>query len=182
MVASLDRALPAGAIVLEEAVTNRPAVARQLNREPGRYFQAGAPALGWAIGAAVGVKLANLDRPVVAVCGDGSFNFGVPSAALWTAQRAGAPFVSVILNNRSYYASRRPVLGLYPEGAAASAGDFPETELSPAIDYALLARACGGDGRAVDSPAELGDALGWALEEAAGGRCVVLDARLPRPA
>jgi acetolactate synthase-1/2/3 large subunit len=181
MLAALDRALPEDALLVEEAVTNRPAAARQVNRGPGGYFQTGAPALGWAIGAAVGIKLARPALPVVVVCGDGSFNFGVPNAALWTAHRAGAPFVAVILNNRSYYASKRPVVSLYPEGAAAAAGDFPETELSPAIDYTLLARACGGDGRAVEAPADLGDALRWALGEADHGSCIVLDARLPMP-
>lgn len=180
MLGALDRALPEDALLIEEAVTNRPAVARQVIRGPGRYFQTGAPALGWAIGAAVGIKLARPALPVVVVCGDGSFNFGVPNAALWTAHRAGAPFVTVILNNGSYYASKRPVLSLYPGGAAAAAGDFPETELSPTIDYTLLARACGGDGRAVEAPADLGDALRWALGEADHGRCIVLDARLPR--
>jgi acetolactate synthase-1/2/3 large subunit len=179
--AALDRALPEQAVVVEEAVTARPAAIRQLGRAPGRYLQTGAPALGWAIGAAVGVKLARPEAPVVVVCGDGSFNFGVPTAALWSAHRAGAPFVTVVLNNRSYYASRRPVLNLYPGGAAATAGDFPETELAPATDYALLARACGGDGRVVDRPADLGDALAWALEQAGQGRCAVLDAQLPRP-
>ncbi|HKA09333.1 MAG TPA: thiamine pyrophosphate-requiring protein [Candidatus Dormibacteraeota bacterium] len=181
MLAALDRALPEDALLVEEAVTNRPAAARQVHRGPARYFQTGAPALGWAIGAAVGIKLAKPALPVVVVCGDGSFNFGVPNAALWTAQRAGAPFVTVILNNRSYYASKRPVLSLYPGGAADAAGDFPETELSPAIDYTLLARACGGDGRAVEAAGDLRDALSWALGEVDQGRCTVLDARLPRP-
>src|SRR5262249_48252097 len=150
------RALPDDALLIEEAVTNRPAVARQVCRPPGHYFQTGAPALGWAMGAAGGLKLARPAQPGGGGWGGGPFHFGVPNAALWTAYRARAPFVTVILNNRSYYASKRPVLSLYPEGAAAAAGDFPETELSPAIDYALLARACGGDGRVVEAPADLG--------------------------
>jgi hypothetical protein len=40
--------------VLEEAVTNRPAVLRQVSREPGRYFATGSPALGWAVAGAAG--------------------------------------------------------------------------------------------------------------------------------
>jgi len=181
MLAALDGALPDDAIVLEEVVTSRAALHRQLHRAPGRYFQAGSPALGWAIGGAIGIKLARREAPVVAVCGDGAFNFGVPTAALWAAHRAGAPFVAVVLNNRSYYASKRPVQSLYPEGAAVAANDFPETELTPETDYALLARACGGEGRRVDAPADLPDALRWAVTESSHGRCVVIDARLPRP-
>jgi acetolactate synthase I/II/III large subunit len=181
MVAALDRALPEDAIVLEEAVTSRGALARQLSRPPGHYFQTGSPALGWAMGGAIGIGLARREAPVVVVCGDGSFNFGVPTAALWSAHRVRAPFATVILNNRSYYASKRPVQTLYPDGAAAAGDDFPETALAPDPDYARLAEACGGAGRAVEGPGDLGDAVRWALAEVRHGRCAVLDARLPRP-
>jgi acetolactate synthase-1/2/3 large subunit len=179
--AELDRALPPDVVVFDEAVTNRAACIRQLHRSPGRYFQAGAPSLGWAIGAAVGARLARPDLPLVAVCGDGAFNFGVPTAALWTAHRAGAPFVTVILDNRSYHASKLPVARLYPEGAAVRHGDFPETQLEPALDYVGLARACGGEGEVISRPAEMGPALERALACTASGKCVVLDVQLPVP-
>jgi acetolactate synthase I/II/III large subunit len=179
--AAVNRALPDDAIVIEEAVTNRLAVQRQVHRQPGRYYGHGSPALGFSGGGALGVKLARPEAPVVAICGDGSFNFGVPTAALFSAHRIGAPFVTVILNNRSYYASKRPVLSLYPHGAAAVAEDFPETELTPELDYALLARACGADGRLAETPAEVEEAVRWALDVAARGQCAVVDARLPRP-
>ena len=58
MLHALNRVLPADAIVLEEAVTNRPAVLRQIVREPGGYYATGSPALGWAVAGAMGVKLA----------------------------------------------------------------------------------------------------------------------------
>ena len=181
MLAALDRALPEQAVVVEEAVTNRAAVGRQIARRPGLFFDTGAPALGWALGGAFGVKLARPQAPVVAVCGDGSFNFGVPTAALWSAHRYGAPFVAVVLNNHSYFASKLPVMQLYPEGAAVASDDFPETLLTPDVDYAMLARACGGAGQPVDRPQDMGNAIRFALAEAEQGRCVVLDARLPRP-
>jgi hypothetical protein len=50
MLAELSRALPPQAVVVEEAVTNRPEVARQVPREPGQLFDTGAPGLGWALG------------------------------------------------------------------------------------------------------------------------------------
>lgn len=110
MLAALGRALPEEAILVEEPVTNRPAVGRQVTRQPGCFFDSGAPALGWALGGAFGVKLARPEAPVVAVCGDGSFNFSVPTAALWSAHRYRAPFVAVVLNNHSYWASKLPVI------------------------------------------------------------------------
>jgi len=179
MMQALNKVLPPRAIVLEEAVTARSALIRQIDREPGGFFDTGSPALGWAIGGAMGVKLARPDAPVFAVCGDGSFNFGVPTAAFWSAHRAGAPFVAVILNNHSYRASRLPVQRLYPGGAGEAEGSFPETDLSPAPDYVALAAAYGGGGRVVHDSTELPDAVKYCLALEAEQRCAVIDIRLP---
>jgi acetolactate synthase I/II/III large subunit len=179
MLHALNRALPPDAIVLEEAVTNHPAALRQIDREPGRYFAIGAAALGWAVAGAMGMKLARPDAPVIAICGDGSFSFSVPTAAIWSAQRAGAPWVAVILNNRAYRASRLPVQRLYPGGAAEAEGSFPETDLTPAPSHVDLARAYGGDGRVVRSADELPAAIEHCLALQADGRCGVIDVQLP---
>ncbi|GFG73819.1 thiamine pyrophosphate-requiring protein [Mycobacterium botniense] len=181
MLAALNRALPEDAVVIEEAVTSRPAVSRQVSRAPGRFFDTGAPALGWALGGAFGAKLARPEAPVVAICGDGSFNFSVPTAALWSAHRYAAAFVTVVLNNHSYWASKQPVIDLYPDGASVQANDFAETQLTPDIDYVALAAACGGIGQVVHSPQDMEDAVQWALAEAGQGRCAVLDVHLPQP-
>jgi acetolactate synthase-1/2/3 large subunit len=179
MLHALNRVLPPDAIVLEEAVTNRPACLRQIDREPGSYFATGSPALGWAVAGAMGVKLARPRAPVVAVCGDGSFNFSVPTAAIWSAHRAGAPFVTVILNNHAYRASKLPVQRLFPGGAADAEGSFPETDLSPSPSHVDLARAYGGDGRVVRDTGELPGALEYCLALGAEGRCGVIDVQLP---
>jgi acetolactate synthase-1/2/3 large subunit len=181
MLAALGRALPGNAVVVAEAVTNRPALGRQVHRPPGQFFDTGAPALGWALGGAFGMKLARPDAPVVAICGDGSFNFGVPTAALWSAHRYAAPFVTAVLNNHSYLASRLPVMNLYPNGISVRENDFPETRLTPDTDYAALAKACGGSGRTVLTPQDTAEAVEWALAEADEGRCAVVDVRLPQP-
>src|SRR5918999_4830252 len=179
MLAALDKALPPEAVVLEEAVTNRPAVIRQITRDPGFRFGTGSPALGWGVAGALGVKLARPDSPVVSIVGDGSFNFGVPTAAIWSAQKAGAPFIVVILNNQAYRASKLPVQRLYPKGSADAENDFPETDLTPAADYVQLARAYGGDGEVVERPEDLPAALERCLRIQDDGRCAVIDVRLP---
>ncbi|MBO0683532.1 MAG: acetolactate synthase, partial [Candidatus Dormibacteraeota bacterium] len=178
MLAALSNALPEEAIVVEEAVTSRGAVLRQVVRGPDRFVACGAPALGAGLGGALGAKLARPEAPVVAVVGDGGFNFGVPTAALFSAHKAGAPFMAVILNNGVYRASQGPVVRLYPEGVAATSGKFPETELTPAPDYVLVARACGGDGEVVSRPQEMAGAVERCLGHLSAGRCAVIDARL----
>jgi benzoylformate decarboxylase len=58
--------------------------------------------LGWGVGAALGTALAEPDRRVLAVLGDGVFQFGMPG--LWTAVRYGIPVTFVVINNQSYAA------------------------------------------------------------------------------
>jgi acetolactate synthase-1/2/3 large subunit len=181
MLQALNEVLPPSAIVLAEAVTNRPAVIRQIDREPGFLYDTGAPALGWPVAGALGVKLARPGSEVLAVCGDGSFNFSVPTAAMWSARRAGASFGTIILNNRAYRASRLPVQRLFPGGAADAEGSFPETDLAPAPGYVDIARAFGGDGSVVREPAEMAGAVEHCLALLAGGRCAVIDVQLPPP-
>jgi acetolactate synthase I/II/III large subunit len=179
--AAINSALPQSCIVLEEAVTNRGAVLRQVPRAPGHYFQVGASSLGWAVGAALGVKRACPDQAVVVFTGDGAFHFSVPTAALWSAKRATAGFVVVILNNQRYAGSQAPVERLFPNGVAARTRDFLEADLSPPIDYVALARACGGNGETVTRAADGASAMERALASADSGTCYVLDVRLPVP-
>ena len=68
--------------------------------EPGSYYAIRGGALGWAMPGALGIKLANPDRPVVAVVGDGASMYTVQ--ALWTAARYNIPVTYAICNNRSY--------------------------------------------------------------------------------
>ena len=101
MMHELAQALPSDAIIADEAVTSRPALMRSMNfDEPGSFYGIQGGALGWAMPGALGVQLANPDRPVVAVVGDGASMYTVQ--ALWTAVRYNIPVTYLICNNRSY--------------------------------------------------------------------------------
>jgi len=56
--------------------------------------------LGYGFPTALGVKVANPDRPVVSICGDGGFLFG--GSDLATAMQFGINLVTVVVNNASY--------------------------------------------------------------------------------
>jgi acetolactate synthase-1/2/3 large subunit len=175
----LKQVLPDEAIVVEDVVTNRGWVQTHLMRnEPGTYFSPGGSSLGWPQNAAIGIKLAQPDRPVVAITGDGGFVFGNPLAALWTAQKANAPALTVVFNNGGYNASKAPVRDLYPEGAVVRANDGVVTAIDPAPDYAQIAQACGAFGASVRDPSELESTLRRALDEVQHGRSAVVDAIL----
>ncbi|MBV8713499.1 MAG: thiamine pyrophosphate-requiring protein [Chloroflexi bacterium] len=175
----LKQVLPDEAIVVEDVVTNRGWIQTHLMRnEPGTYFAPGGSSLGWPQNAAIGIKLARPDRPVVAITGDGGFVFGNPLASLWTAQKAGAPALTVVFNNGGYNASKAPIRELYPEGAVVRANDGVVTAIDPTPNYAQIAQACGAFGATVRDPAELESTLRRALDEIQHGRSAVVDAVL----
>jgi acetolactate synthase-1/2/3 large subunit len=143
--------------------------------EPGSWFKSGSSGLGWGLGAAMGVKLARPDQPVVALVGDGCFFFGAPFAAFWTAQTNAAPFLAVILNNGCYNATKAPLLDAYPDGYSARSGDVMGVQLTPAPRYDKLADAVGAYGERVEDPAEVLPALRRGLERVRDGQSAILD-------
>jgi acetolactate synthase-1/2/3 large subunit len=175
----LKQVLPDQAIVVEDVITNRGWVQTHLMRPlPGTYYSPGGSSLGWPQNAAIGIKLAQPDRPVVALTGDGGFVFGNPLASLWTAQKVNAPVLTVVFNNGGYNASKAPVADLYPDGAVVRGDDGIVTAIDPAPEYAEIARACGAFGATVHEPEELEGALRRALDEVEHGRSAVVDAVL----
>ena len=67
---------------------------------PGSYVHTVGGGLGWGIGAAVGHRLGDPERPVVAVLGDGCAMFGLQG--LWTAARYRVPAAFVVMSNGEY--------------------------------------------------------------------------------
>jgi acetolactate synthase-1/2/3 large subunit len=97
---------------------------------------------------------------------------------LWAAQQSAAPFLTLILNNAGYNASKMPVLGLFPDGASARANAFPGVRFPTPPDYAALARSCHAYGERVSDPADLGAAIDRALAAVQSGQAAVLDVLL----
>jgi acetolactate synthase-1/2/3 large subunit len=178
----VDQALGQDVIVMDETVTNARFAHSMLTRtQPGTWFTSGGASLGWALGACIGAKLAAPERTVVALVGDGTFMFGCPTAALWTAAEHKTPFLTVILNNQMHFATKRSWLMHYPEGTAKQTNRFPGVDLSPSPDFARLAQSCHAYGEQVDDPKALPEALNRGLEAVAAGQAAVLDVRIQRP-
>jgi acetolactate synthase-1/2/3 large subunit len=111
----------------------------------------------------------------VALVGDGSFVFGSPIAALWGAQQARTPFLTIIFDNGGYNASKTPVQALFPDGASQRTNRFPGVRFSSPVDYVGLARSCHAHAERVAEPAELGGAIDRGLAAVSAGQCAVLD-------
>jgi benzoylformate decarboxylase len=106
--------------------------------------------LGWAVGAAAGVKLALPDRQVICLTSDGDFMYG--PTALWTMARNEIPVLLVVFNNRSYNGPRNRVAR---QGKRMrETGMYANNYLgNPDINFADLARGWGVGGEVVTSDA-----------------------------
>lgn len=176
VMSALNQVIDPEDIVIEEAVTNAPAVYEGLERtRPGTLTGGTGPGLGWALGGSLGVKLARPDRRVIAVTGDGAFLFGVPTSALTMAAEWGTPFLTVILNNKGYRASRLPVYGLFPEGVSARRKTAVGTRFTWAPDYPALAAACHAHGERVEQAEDLVPALRRALAALDAGQAALVE-------
>lgn len=146
---------PDNAIVVEEAPSHRPALHRYLPiRSPGGFFTGQSGVLGFGLPAAIGVALAQPDRPVVAILGDGSSLYSIQG--LWTAVRQQVNVTYVIFDNGQYGA-------LLALAEAANYRKVPGTELG-GTDFRQLAESFGCPARDVTTPAELAPALRTALD------------------
>ncbi|HEX2527010.1 MAG TPA: 5-guanidino-2-oxopentanoate decarboxylase [Geminicoccus sp.] len=99
---AVDRALPDAIIAGDQT---QPVYGGNQFHAPARprsWFNAstGYGTLGYALPAAMGAKLAAPDRPVVALIGDGGFQFTLPELA--SAVEAQVPIVILLWNNRGY--------------------------------------------------------------------------------
>jgi acetolactate synthase-1/2/3 large subunit len=109
--------------------------------------------LGSGFLTALGVKVANPDRAVVSVCGDGGFLFGVQDLATAAQERIGV--VTLVFNNSGYGNVRRDQVRGF--GGRVVAADLENP------DFVRLAEAFGVSGARVSSPEALRPVLERAL-------------------
>ncbi|MBI2088356.1 MAG: thiamine pyrophosphate-binding protein [Deltaproteobacteria bacterium] len=163
LIGELRRALPADAIVIDEASGSHGFLRRFFDFPgPGLHYVETAGCLGWGLPAALGVKLAKPEREVVAFVGDGSFLY-YPQA-LWTACRYGIPVVAVICNNRSYLNDK--IFLKLRGGPAAQQSRYETVDITePNVDVVRCAQAMGAAAERVERPEALAGALAGALAQ-----------------
>ena len=105
--------------------------------------------MGYGFPAALGAKLADPKRPVIALCGDGDFLMNGQELA--TAVQYGANFVALVVNNGLYGTIRMHQEREYP-------GRVYGTDLRNP-DFAAYARAFGAHGETVERTADFAPAF-----------------------
>ena len=101
MMYEISKVLPKNAILVDDSVTSRESIFQTMNfDQPNTYFSGFGGAIGWGMGAGIGVQLSNPNNPVVCIMGDGSAMMTIQG--LWTAANYNIPVVNIICNNSSY--------------------------------------------------------------------------------
>jgi benzoylformate decarboxylase len=161
--AALAAAWPDDGIVVLEAPSATLALRNRLRlSRPGSYFLSASGGLGFGIAAAVGVALAQPQRPVVCVLGEGSAQYGI--TALWTAAAYRVPVTFLVLRNDEY-----AILKWF--AALEQVAGAPGLDL-PGLDVAAIARAYGVPAREVTDAAALRDALAQDIAAHDGPRLI----------
>jgi benzoylformate decarboxylase len=170
---TISEALPEGAAIFDESISSKAELHKYVRpNRPGGYHTSAAGGLGFAMPASVGFKLADPDRPVACIIGDGSSMYSIQ--ALWSAAQYGADVAFIVVNNSGYSILKgfRDVLG---------AGEKVPGLDVPGIDIVSVARGFGVEGEMV----EKAEALGPAVERALGAGHpyllnVVVDPEVPK--
>lgn len=173
---ALAQAMPANAVLVEEAPSHRPAMQKFLPM-PGQdsFYTMASGGLGWSLPASVGIALGNTaghkpERRTVCLIGDGSAMYSIQ--ALWTAAQRKLPLTVIVINNAGYGAMRS-------FSQVMQVRDVPGLDL-PGIDFVQLAKSMGCHAIRVETAKELAGALKHGLNY--DGVClveVVVDGAVP---
>lgn len=138
---AIGRLLPEDAVVIDESISSGTGLRRFLKSDDAQsFFGLRGGGIGWGLPAAIGVKLALPDRPVVALIGDGSAMYTIQG--LWTAARENLKMVFVIINNYSYRILKQRTNAM--KGFAAQHDNYVAMDLDkPRVDFVSVARGLG---------------------------------------
>jgi benzoylformate decarboxylase len=157
---TVRKAVPENTILMEESPSNLADLhaAWPVTFHDG-FYTAASGSLGWNVPAAIGVALAEKEsgnpRPVVAIIGDGSFQYSIQG--IWTARQQQLPIIYIVPVNKEY-----AILKSFADCQATS--NVPGLDI-PHLDMVSLAKGYGCIGKHADSLEELFNFCREALKE-----------------
>jgi acetolactate synthase I/II/III large subunit len=170
ILSELRKAVPEDGYIVTDVGWNKNGVGQQFPiTVPGTFITpSGLATMGFGPAAALGVKLAQPDRAVVALVGDGAF--GSNPSVVATAMEAGLGVIWLVMDNAAF----GTIAGLTNMHYGWEFGCVFEVDGARyRTDFAQIARGYGADGVYVHAADELGPALAAAL---ASGRPTVIQA------
>lgn len=174
MMSELAAAIPENAIVVDDSISNRATMRHYFQgqkRGDLRAFRG--QSIGGGIGTTMGTAVANPDRPVFGIIGDGSAMMTIQG--LWTAANDKIPCIFVICNNGMYRVLKvnfdvyqREIL----QQKESAGENLPYSDFPTPFDVAAIAASMGVHGEKITDPAEIAPAVQRAV---ASGKPAVLD-------
>jgi benzoylformate decarboxylase len=154
MALTMAEALPSNATVFNDGISTSGLILDALSPdERGSYYSIRGGAIGWGMGATMGVQLGMPDRPVVGVMGDGTAIMTVQ--ALWTAANSNIPAVFVVCNNQSYRILKLNSNVYHRLNGRPDPDEYVMADFEIPLDFKAQADAYGVEGVRVESPADL---------------------------
>jgi acetolactate synthase-1/2/3 large subunit len=183
--ATLNGKLSQDDIVINEAIRNGPILQEHMTRtKPGSYVGLAGGGLGFSGGMALGLKLAQPNRRIVQVIGDGGFHFSSPDSVYAVAQQYQIPVLTVVVDNGGWQAVKSAVQRVYPKGIAAETDRFQSRLTSgrqgEQRDFSAVGRAFGAHGECVTEPDDLAAAIDRCLAALQDGNAAVLHVHVTR--
>jgi acetolactate synthase-1/2/3 large subunit len=183
--ATLDGKLSQNDVVLNEAIRNAPILQEHITRtKPASYVGLAGGGLGFSGGMALGLKLAQPNRRIVQVIGDGGFHFSSPDSVYAVAQQYEIAVLTVVLDNGGWQAVKSAVQRVYPKGIAAETDQFQSRLMSgrqgEARHFSAVGRAFGAHGECVTEPDDLAAAIDRCLAALDDGKAAVLHVHVTR--
>ena len=174
MMHELSRVAPEDTVIVDDSISARPILheAFEFSRPGGMHSERAGGAIGWGMGAALGVKLAEPDRPVLGVIGDGSAMLS--AQALWTASAYEIPAVYAICNNGGYRVLKVNLHAYFEEvlGEPDRETSYLGMDLPQEFDLGAIAAAMGVASERIEDPERIGPAFERALDS---GKPALLD-------
>ncbi len=177
--AALSEALPDDTIYLDEVTTHTNLLREHMTLNKPQCLFTRQGGLGQGLGLSLGLKLANPDRPVVTLIGDGAFLYNPVLQSFGAARDFNLPIMVVIFNNKKYAAMQNMHKRLYPDGTAVENNTYFGTFIN-GPDYLKVIEAFGGYGESVEDPDDLVDALKRGYDANRNGRTVLLDVAISK--
>lgn len=175
----LDELVPSDAIVVQEAITQRPAIVNLMDSRDRLFVAANrlmASGLGGALGIGLGAKLAEPDRPLVALVGDGSYSYAPINGVFGAARDHDLPLLTIVFNNGGYQSHKQTQEKSYPEGSVVRTENYVGTQFGANPNYVDQVESWDGVGRRITESDEIGPAVEAGLEAIENGRLGLVDA------
>jgi acetolactate synthase-1/2/3 large subunit len=157
----LRRVLPRDGIIVVGSGNAQGAVKQSFPvYEPRTHLGSGSySSMGWAVPASIGAKLAQPDRQVACVLGDGDFLMTIEEIAVCVTN--DIPVVFVVQNNAGYMSIRGGQRKIFDRHIGS---EFSRRDGSPySPDFVAIARGFGLEAHKVEDPGKLEDTLRGAL-------------------